>query len=259
MSEATIDIVRAVARDYQAAGYAVRWSLGWETHGRPYARLVPRGGVAHHTATGTNWSWQATTKLLRDGRSDLPGPLSQFGLDRDGTLDVIAAETSNHAGPGGWRGLKGNQSVWGIEAYNNGVGEAWPQRQLDGYVLLARLLGRHSGFGADMWSMHREWSTYKIDPKGIDGYWFRAQVGQDHQPAAGKTCESQVFGLGDEHDCVSIIQRLLNKRGNKLTDDGDFGPRTDAAVKRFQRKVGLTPDGVVGPQTWAGLWKGISL
>jgi peptidoglycan hydrolase-like protein with peptidoglycan-binding domain len=35
-----------------------------------------------------------------------------------------------------------------------------------------------------------------------------------------------------------------------ITIDGIFGPRTLAAVKDFQRKYGLKPDGVVGLTTW---------
>jgi lysozyme len=35
--------------------------------------------------------------------------------------------------------------------------------------------------------------------------------------------------------------------------DGDFGPKTEQAVKRFQRALGLEVDGIVGPKTWAAL------
>jgi cell wall-associated NlpC family hydrolase len=35
--------------------------------------------------------------------------------------------------------------------------------------------------------------------------------------------------------------------------DGEFGPRTRAAVIAFQRDHGLTPDGVVGKGTWGKL------
>lgn len=72
-------------------------------------------------------------------------------------------------------------------------------------------------------------------------------------------CEEQVFQLGDSDRCVHYIQRLLLKRGYVLTDDGDFGPRTQYVVMRFQRSNNLTADGIVGPATWAALWKGQTL
>lgn len=38
-----------------------------------------------------------------------------------------------------------------------------------------------------------------------------------------------------------------------LVVDGDFGSKTEAMVIAFQKKKGLTVDGIVGPQTWGAL------
>lgn len=55
---------------------------------------------------------------------------------------------------------------------------------------------------------------------------------------------------------VSSLQLALRKIGGagSPTDpgptDGDFGPRTEAAVKAYQAQHALTDDGVVGSRTW---------
>ena len=49
---------------------------------------------------------------------------------------------------------------------------------------------------------------------------------------------------------VLALQQALKARGfNPGVPDGDFGPGTEAAVIAFQKSEGLTPDGIVGPQT----------
>lgn len=58
---------------------------------------------------------------------------------------------------------------------------------------------------------------------------------------------------------VKTLQRLLICLGYDLGNygaDGDFGAKTSAAVKAFQKKNGLTADGIVGAATWNKLLKG---
>lgn len=50
---------------------------------------------------------------------------------------------------------------------------------------------------------------------------------------------------------VAHLQRRLNELfAEGLTEDGVFGPLTEAAVRRFQGRTSIQVDGVVGPQTW---------
>jgi hypothetical protein len=58
---------------------------------------------------------------------------------------------------------------------------------------------------------------------------------------------------GDKGDATREIQNGLTTLGYGLAVDGDFGPKTTAAVIDFQSTHGLTADGVVGEYTWAAL------
>ena len=54
---------------------------------------------------------------------------------------------------------------------------------------------------------------------------------------------------------VKWIQTRLGVHGHKVTVDSQYGPKTAAAVKAFQKDAKLTQDGQVGPKTWAALAK----
>jgi peptidoglycan hydrolase-like protein with peptidoglycan-binding domain len=58
---------------------------------------------------------------------------------------------------------------------------------------------------------------------------------------------------GNTGSDVSRCQQDLNIHGFICTVDGIFGSGTEAQVKAFQAANGLTPDGIVGPLTWAAL------
>jgi peptidoglycan hydrolase-like protein with peptidoglycan-binding domain len=61
---------------------------------------------------------------------------------------------------------------------------------------------------------------------------------------------------GDVREAQLRLNRWITTSGASLSPlkvDGVFGPLVDAVVKEFQRKQGLTDDGVIGPRTWAAL------
>lgn len=64
---------------------------------------------------------------------------------------------------------------------------------------------------------------------------------------------SNVIEKGSKGELVKKAQTLLNKHGYNLVVDGDFGDKTDAAVKSFQLSKNLVVDGIVGKNTWAAL------
>lgn len=57
--------------------------------------------------------------------------------------------------------------------------------------------------------------------------------------------------LGSHGEEVKELQRLLNEDriGPTLSIDGRFGKATHKALLKFQRRNGLKPDGIVGPNT----------
>ena len=68
--------------------------------------------------------------------------------------------------------------------------------------------------------------------------------------------ELSTLRKGSEGDQVKAVQRMLYALGYDLGSakvDGDFGSKTDAAVRAYQKNKGLTVDGIVGQQTWSKL------
>ena len=79
-------------------------------------------------------------------------------------------------------------------------------------------------------------------------------------PATAQECRATALlplvRYGDKGETVRAVQGIMIARGcscGRYGADGDFGNDTRAAVLAFQRRNGLTADGIVGPQTWAAL------
>lgn len=190
---ALLDLATAV----RTSGLKVVELPGWPTRGRPASAggFSPRGVLCHHTGGASN-SRDYVDWMARTGRSDLPAPLCQLALDRQGVVYVCAAGRANHGGKARATGPMpagdANYLYLGIEAMNTGS-EGWTPAQYDAYVRLCAALCGFYGWPATHVRAHRETSvTGKWDPGGIDMDDFRADIntviteGNDDMPYSEK-------------------------------------------------------------------------
>jgi len=256
-----------LAEVLRSAGCKVTEVSGWQARGRALPTI--EGVVWHHTATGPGWTDARVAELLRYGRSDLAGPLSQLGLQRDGTFVLVAAGRANHNGYGEW----GNSSI-GIEAYNDGVGESWPKAQTDAYVLGTAAILNHLDLTASRCKGHKETDpNRKIDPAGLSMSAMRTRVQRTMadlkapvvKPWVAPPFPGRTLRLGSIGDDVAAWKLLLIAAGHGKTvsvngnDARIFGPGTVVAtralmkdyyrVKNVKPPVGQTL--AVGPVSWA--------
>jgi peptidoglycan hydrolase-like protein with peptidoglycan-binding domain len=245
-------------------GLRVAEQPGWQTRGRGDVGII-KGVICHHTA-GARTGNMPSLGVVTNGRDNLPGPLSQLCLGRDGTFFVVAAGRCNHAGEGNWQGITtGNSNFIGIEAENTGAttgpnADPWPAVQLDAYRRGVAAILRKINANAIFCCGHREYALpvgRKPDPT-FDMEDFRRQVaaimaGAAPLPPVIPSIDSQnrpTLRRGDSGDLVKLIQTNVG-----VAPTGDFDGVTEAAVRVFQRNNGLVPDGIVGPRTWATLVK----
>lgn len=245
-----------------------RWGLtvqekdGWRHRGRPY-NFYPRAIIVHHTASGSQSGNFASEHIVTYGRSDLPGPLCQVLLGRDGTVKLISAGYANHAGYGGPEaGIpanRGNTYTIGIEAENNGVGEPWSRKQLQAYYRLCAALMVWNGIkDVNKVFGHKEWTSRKIDPAGLDMNNFRRQVQQAlNDGPSVKTVSLRRLKPGKRNKHVLIVKRRLRKRGFKhgRMIGNYFGKGFKHAYQDWQRHLGYKGDDADGIPGRASLRK----
>src|SRR5262245_7543028 len=221
---------------------------GWQDRGRADVGPI-KGVICHHTA-GPLTGNMPSLGVVTNGRPDLPGPLAQLCLGRDGTFFVVAAGRCNHAGAGNWQGFtSGNTNFIGIEAENTGRtsgpnADPWPPIQMDAYRRGVAAILRKIKANAIMCCGHKEYALpvgRKPDPT-FDMADFRMQIaaimaGVAPDPSvipAVDAARRPTLRRGAGGDLVEQIQTAIG-----VPATGVFDAITEAAVREFQRANGL--------------------
>ncbi|MCA1624155.1 MAG: N-acetylmuramoyl-L-alanine amidase [Acidobacteria bacterium] len=170
----------------------------WRNHHHgPMANHV-HGVICHHTAGPDPYPGAKndfpSISVIRNGRAGLAGPLAQYGLGWNGTVYIVSAGLSYHAGSGSWKGVSGNQYFIGIEAEDKGDGD-WTDEQLDCYPRLVASICQHLKAGPEWVCGHKEYAPRrKIDPAGINMDQMRRTIGY-YLSEPNKLRRSGVIGI----------------------------------------------------------------
>lgn len=171
-------------------GVKVEEHDGWRGHDRP-GSFSPVGVMIHHTAGSSD---AADERVLFSGRSDLPGPLSQWGTKDDGTVVMLGSGRANHGGTGsgttlakvkaanysgnitpGADNTDGNTNFWGNEVMYSGT-KPPTAAQVKSMVLTSAAICDFYGWSEKAVIGHKEWTKRKIDPFGVDMKNLRADI-----------------------------------------------------------------------------------
>ena len=255
---------RRLHRAVKSAGVKFKTVKGWQSRGHG-AMGVIQSVMAHHTA-GPSRGNSPSLNVVTYGRPGLSGPLAQIFLARNGTVYLVAAGRAYHAGVVNSSRYQNSHSI-GIEAEATGV-SSWPKAQMDAYAKLCKALAKEFGLPVSRVVGHKEACSprgRKIDPN-FNMNQFRAKVSgakggvstSGGSSGGSKSYSSVSYGttLGkwDKGDPVRDWQDFLVSQGYGLGKggvDGFFGDSTVSATRKYQRKVGVTDDGMAGKDTWA--------
>lgn len=234
---------------------------GWRTHNRDAVGAwgPVNGFMVHHT--GDDAVDSADRRVIVEGRSDLPGPLAQFGCNDNGVIDLVGWGRANHAGAGDPNvfqavihesygnyppkphyhqgsplppAVDGNSHFYGVETYYSG-GHVPTQEAYHALVLLAAAVCDFHGWSAKSVIGHKEWSDAKVDPGRVDMKGFRADVAAALK--AGPTKAAQPKPVKRPHKTPNITEALaLNEQYAAVLRKITSGP-AHAAVQQALAEV----------------------
>ncbi|HUB35773.1 MAG TPA: peptidoglycan-binding protein, partial [Solirubrobacteraceae bacterium] len=206
-------------------------------------------------STGTDTDTGGTFAALQTGASSPSAP-----ADADADAASADATTTGTAGAESAEATEAKATVDAVQRLQSALhvstdGEFGPQTEA-----AVRRLQARNGLHVDGIVGPETWKAIGVSdaqtltpppsaipaPEGAQTHAATANQQATTEGATGAEATPASAAPAGAGNPVARLQAALH-----LSPDGDFGPETEAAVRRLQERHGLTVDGVVGPATWS--------
>ena len=128
----------------------------------------------------------------------------------------------------------------------------WDKALIHQYTSAGRLPGWSGRLDLNIAYMTRkEWNLWATDQSGDATFPAKPVNGTTKIDTTGYPLTK----YGHRNEWVRLLQNALTVLGYPCQSDGIFGAETAEQVRTFQASRGLVIDGIVGPLTWAALFK----
>lgn len=261
----------------RSTGFPVTEVTGWQSRGHGGMRVV-EGVVGHHTGTSAKAAGDyPSLNIVTKGRSDLAGPLCNYGLGRSGRIYVVAAGCAWHAGASAHAGFRDlNDEFIGIEAESAGAGD-WTAQQRAAYPRLVAAVLRYIRRDVDRYVSHRTCALpagRKPDPTGLADDWMRGaadghtidprppDIVEHPDPAGAASLPTLAYGMRNNAAVARLQAWVVPRFGYcDFPATGNYLDQTANCIREFQDRKGVRngdgsiPDGRhVGDRTKVALW-----
>ena len=254
---------KALKRELTALGVPVSIELrtgrtgGWNG-------LNPYANFGHHVASRRSQGLTPFLKLVKVGRSDVPGPLANGYLGFDGVARIITMDWANHPGAGGPLTLPGitipknnaRPYAFGWECEGGYTLDDWPasfrQTMAKCFAATLRWMGRDERSHAE----HGTWAPGRKTDRIYYHNHLAVARAEIRAVLDGDTIEDDMWcSKGDKGDNVEYLQIRLSRLGflDDAGIDGDYGPVTSKAVLAMRKKRGSSVESGDSFTPWAAV------
>ncbi|MBU5654533.1 N-acetylmuramoyl-L-alanine amidase [Corynebacterium aurimucosum] len=193
----------------RAEGLTVVEMPGWKDRGHGDFGWI-WGSMYHHT--GSN---NTSAEFCARGRSDLPGPICNVHVNRQGVMTIVAAGVAWHGGSGSYKDIPVNAANWhtiGFEVQYDGTNITNAQREamVKAMAAISRKIQRSATSSV---VGHKEYSNMgKWDPGNVDMNLTRDQVRRQIMAGPGRVVTGSQAPVDHARDAWT------------LTGDEYYGP-----------------------------------